>query len=95
MRQKDFAYSFWAFLKKKLLPSVTIRENFTNFKIIIRSVTGNRKCGKKLLENVTGITKCNNYYKVKRFRRHDLCLIRNLSNFKKQISEVLLMPKNK
>ena len=35
MGQENFAYSFWAFLKKKLLQNVTNREISTSLKIII------------------------------------------------------------
>ena len=33
-----------------------------------KSVIGVRKCDKKILQSMTGITKCNSYYKVRRNR---------------------------
>ena len=33
-----------------------------------KSVIGIRKCDKKIFQSMTGITKCKNYYKVRRSR---------------------------
>ena len=48
-----------SFFEKKLSQSVTNREIFTNFKAFIT------KYDKKILQITTGITKCDNYYKVR------------------------------
>ena len=49
---------------------MTSGESFMKFKIIVT------RCDKKLLQSVTGITKCNNYYKIRR----NTCLILSASH---------------
>ena len=65
-----YPFSSYYKVRHKIITGVTVITKSVRYykfdRKLLQSVTGITKCDKKLLQSVTGITTCDNYYKVSR-----------------------------